>query len=1092
MQKQKKILTFFYCFFLIVFLVKVITGSFDLFASTNEHLESNSILNITNLSPDSISVLQDDPDDPQNNDWLTADSHDSDTFLRVDFSDPINSLKEGTDLQEFRVLIRSTDNGAEDPKVSLHLYEEGNKLRLLKTKTATSTEGQVIVGNWDASELTDTEGSNVELKVVGSSTDSQSGERDTVEVGAVSWIAEIEEADIIQDQFRFYKNRDNKTPTVDLANENEPAMHIDQDEVIRLRINAYPEKGGIPKDSLTLDLQYAYMGEESDCSSVATSSFGSVGDIGSDEVWRGYSNSTPVDGEDLVSKLLSSSDILGTYEEEVPTVPLPREVKEEERIEWDFVIQNNEAYSGGSYCFRLVKEDGEELKSYENFPQVQVVRGLTQVKYRWRNDDGSEVEATWREEENTPSTILVDENYRLRFQIDNEGNVSDTADLELEYATSTTGPWNSVLVDNPECDLTSSAFRICNSDFLTDGATTTRKLSEITGSTFIPGYILDDSNPSSVLNFEKDEFTEMEWAIQATEKASPLKTYYFRLSDSGESIGIYSDFPEVEVEADNALLFQNYYRWYDHNDQLTPESSWDGLGENTAITSENDPLSIGDVIRLRMSLSADDGFLPKEARKFDLQYAKREGSCSTTGNWSDVGSIGSEEIWRGVSTNVSGGTELSDLLLSVSDVAGTFEEENPSVLNPNRVSEGEDIEYDWVLENNDAEGDTAYCFRMVKDNGSELSGYSYYPVLTTAGFSPETDVWRWYGDAESITPTDPLSSEGSAPVDVDFDETIKLRTVVKETEGIDGEDKKFRLQFSESSSFSSGGVYVEEMESCEDGKSVWCYDKGGGEDNSVISESLLSTADSCVDGVGDGCGTHNESGTSTSDFLHKASASVEYEFTIRQAGANANTTYFFRLVEVSSGDTVYPSEGESFPSLSTKGADLSFSIGGVSKNEEINSVITTDVSTTPNSIAFGKPVLNQRIDAAQRKKIKTNAPNGFQLFMYTRSPFMNSKGESFESIEGTNKSPESWSSGCEGLDSCYGYHAGDDTLEDGSNRFAPADSFAAFTQTPAEIGYSGIPDREYSVDTVMSLEIGEDQPPGNYSMNLVYVIVPIF
>ncbi|MFP4616552.1 MAG: hypothetical protein ACLFNR_00105 [Candidatus Paceibacterota bacterium] len=1092
MAKQKKILIISSSAFFVVILVMILSVHHHLLASTEESLEPGSILEIDNLSPNDVSIIQDDPDDPQNNDWLTADDHDNDTLLRVDFSTSTNPLKEGSDLQEFRVLVRSTNNGANDPDVSLYLYENGSEVAVLKTGTATSTEGQVISGSWDASLLNDVNGSDVELKVVGSSTEGQSGEIDTVEIGAVKWEAQIEDPELVQDQYRFYENRDDTTPTVELAGENEKVTAVAQDEVIRLRANVLSETNSIPEDTLQMKLQYAALGEESDCSALATTTFSDIGAVDSSEIWRGFSNSTTTDGEDLSSVLLSLSDVRGTYEEENPSALLPRLVGQGERVEWDFTLQNNGAESGEPYCFRMVKSDDVDLFRYDRFPQAEAVRGLTQVKYRWRNDDGGENSATWKEAENTPTSFPVDQNVRLRFQIDNEGNVSDDADLRLEYATSTAGSWSTVPVDNPECDTTSSDFRICGSDHLTDGATTTRQLSEISGSTFMSGYILDDSNPASSTNFLIDEYTEMEWSIQATEAASFSEKYYFRLSDQGETIGTYSEFPEAEVEGDNAVLTQNYYRWYEHNDQLTPDSAWSGLGENTAVTSSDDPPKQGNALRLRMSLTVSDDLLPADSRNFDLQYAEREGSCSATTGWSDVGDIDSAEIWRGTSTAVSDGSELSTLLLSVSDIAGTFEEENPSALNPNEVLVDNDVEYDWVLEHNGAKGDTAYCFRMVESDGTTFSDHNYYPTLTTAGFTPESDVWRWYGDTENVTPTQALADENVSPTNVDFDDVLKLRIAVAESVDVDGEDIKFALEYSENSSFSSGVERVSEIEKCEDEESLWCYADGGGQDGEVISETLLSSTDDCVDGVGDGCGTHNESGTSTSDFDHLAGAVVEYEFTIRQAGALTNTGYYFRLVEAESGDPVSTSEEGSYPSVSTAGSDLVFSITGVPKGETINSIITTDVDSSPTSIPFGSLPMDQRVDAAQRKTVETNAPGGFKIYMYKRNPFASAAGDQFEPIKGTNGSPSSWSSGCEDLPSCYGYHVGDDTLDDSSTRFAPDDSFAAFSQDPAEVGYSGIPDREYSVDTVLSLEAREDQPAGDYVMSLVYVIVPIF
>lgn len=618
-------------------------------------------------------------------------------------------------------------------------------------------------------------------------------------------------------------------------------------------------------------------------------------------------------------------------------------------------------------------------------------------------------------------------------------------------------------------------------------------MTSIPGSTFISGFLLDASNPASPLTFEINEYTEMEWAIQATESASLSDTYYFRVSNSNGSIGTYSEFPTLNLSSEEAVLTQADYRWYEHNNQLTPVNPWAGLGENTAITSSNEPPGGGDVLRVRMSLRVTHEDFPAGTARFLLQYGERESNCSSIESWVDVGLTGSSSVWRGTSTAVLDGSPLDTLLLFKSDVAGTFEEENPSALNPNLVSKDEYVEYDWVIQNNGASAGTSYCFRMVNDGGEEFGGgYENYPILTTADFTPRSSVWRWYGDAENVTPAEPLSLEGSAPTDIDFDEVIKLRVVVDETANVVGENVKFRLQFSESSSFSSGGFFVEEIESCEEGRSLWCYADGGGEDNAVIPEALLSTADSCVGGVGDGCGTHNESGTSTSTFSHQALASTEYEFTIRHAGALANTTYFFRLIDANSNEPVASLEGEGVPSLSTHGATLTFSISGVGASVLTEGVVT-DIATTPMSIPFGSLPFEQRVNAAHRKTIETNAPNGFSLFMFKRGPLMSPAGHSFEPILGSNESPLGWNEGCtEEMDSCYGYHAGDDILGGGSTRFAPNDSYAAFEEVPREIAFSSTPVRGFSIDTVISIQSSRSQFAGNYRTGIVYILVPSF
>ncbi len=716
--------------------------------------------------------------------------------------------------------------------------------------------------------------------------------------------------------------------------------------------------------------------------------------------------------------------------------------------------------------------------------------------------------ASWRGDENMPVYLLPGENIRLRIQADNQGNVSETAKLQLEYRRSSGGPddWQKVPVDG-DCSTAEEeySFRICRSEHIPSGGTsTTARLSGISGSEFHPGWLLDDANPAPELTLEPDHYTELEWSLQATEAGSLAEPYLFRLSDTGSSLGVYSsDRPELQVVSSNPVLSQERFRWYENNDQLTPDTDWSGLGENTAITSSDDPPKPGDVLRLRMGLKSDLGNVSAEQKKFRLQYVERSGSsCPDPDNesWQEVGKKGSSTPWRGASVGPSDGTPLSgdpptegDLLLTGSDRAGTLEHENDSSSNPYQISEGEQVEYDWVLENHQAEAGTSYCFQMISDDGSSLDGsYTEQPVLTTADFTPESLGWRWYDDHHNSTPTDPLAEENSAPANISYDQEVKLRTVVEEAAGVEGENTKFRLEFSADSSFNSTSSPVEEIGSCEEGESGFCYTTGGGQDGEIIDQALLSDADPCQDGTGDGCGTHNESGTTTSDFAHPAGAAVEYEFTLRQAGALAHTTYYFRLVDAENGEPVPASEGESYPSVSTEGARLDFTVSGVNSGQQINSEITTDIATTPGFVSYGSLPLEERVDAAHRKKVSTSAPGGFQLLMYTRSSLRAAGGDEFQPIAGSNSTPVSWSEGCADRASCYGYHVGDDSLKGGSARFAPADSFAAFSEEPAEVGFSSIPVTDYEVDTVMSVETGPTQPAGDYVMTLNYLAVPSF
>ena len=246
--------------------------------------------------------------------------------------------------------------------------------------------------------------------------------------------------------------------------------------------------------------------------------------------------------------------------------------------------------------------------------------------------------------------------------------------------------------------------------------------------------------------------------------------------------------------------------------------------------------------------------------------------------------------------------------------------------------------------------------------------------------------------------------------------------------------------------------------------------------------------------MGNGCGTHNESGVSTSTFNHKKDAATEFEFTIKHAGARANATYFFRAFDVTSSKAVPLNTGETFPSLSTEGAGLTFTIDGLNAGT-VTEGITTNTTTTSTGIPFGTLGFNATTTAAQRLTVSTNATEGYQIFVFQRQGFLHSSygATAIDPVTGTNASPVSFATGCAATSTgCYGYHAGDDTLAGGSTRFSPNDTYAQFTTSAEETAFSSVPVTSEATDIVYRTKITNQQPAGDYSSGVVYIVVPTF
>jgi hypothetical protein len=561
----------------------------------------------------------------------------------------------------------------------------------------------------------------------------------------------------------------------------------------------------------------------------------------------------------------------------------------------------------------------------------------------------------------------------------------------------------------------------------------------------------------------------------------------------------------VEWPTAEQSIAQNDYQLFVNNDALLPDDPWpvgvaQNLGENTAMTGFDEPTSNGSRVRIRMSLNMNGASsMPPGIEAFKLQYGKRPGlSCNAVTEWQDLGDSSSTTAkWRGYDTPIDDGTLLSgnpptfdELVLSASDRAGTYEESNNTPVTTYIVRAGEDIEYDWSVENNNADEKSSYCFRMVKDDGTLLDDYNAHPTIRTIGYGAESKNWRWYDDTQNETPTVALAGETVTPIDVAYENSVALRVTLQESSGASGTDIKFKLQFSESPTFDTATDVVGSG-ACSEGLSFWCYATNTVAEGTPLSTRLLTDADTCVGGVGRGCGTHTASGTAPSTFDHSATSSTEFSFAIRHAGARANRTYYFRAYDVTNDEAVSAADGESYPSLTTEGSSLIFNLTGVATGTPIEGV-TTDVGTSPGVIPFGSFDANATKTAAYQIGVDTNATEGYSVFLYSRQGLLSQGGDEIAPINASNTVPASWEAGCAANpNGCFGYHAGDDTLSGGSTRFSPNNSYAALETTPREIAHSSIP-TEDTVTVVYRLSTKVRQEAGQYETELVYLVVPLF
>ncbi len=371
-------------------------------------------------------------------------------------------------------------------------------------------------------------------------------------------------------------------------------------------------------------------------------------------------------------------------------------------------------------------------------------------------------------------------------------------------------------------------------------------------------------------------------------------------------------------------------------------------------------------------------------------------------------------------------------------------------------------------------------------NFSLASGYLY--PAEASQFASQN--WRWYDDAFQQTPVVPYAGEDVAPTNIPYNDPFKLRITLNNL-GADAPNLKFRLEYSTSSDFSTDVYFVGEKGECST-TVIWCYADGGGTDNAVIGEKTLSDAQACSGGVGNGCGSYNDSGTTTSPFFQFASTRKEYDFTIKQTDAPQSTVFFFRLLDKNTGIPVPLNSGETYPSLMVDAGTLTFAIEGLSSGQATEGV-TTDAPTQPSSVSFGSLSLGTSHNAAHRLTVTTNAASGYKIYTYQRQGLLSPSSREIAPITATNDTPLGWSSACAATSTgCYGYHAGKDVLEGGSTRFAADDTFARFTAEPTEVAYSASPASAESTDIVYRVEVRDSQEAGAYESAIVYIVTPVF
>ncbi|MBA4388177.1 MAG: hypothetical protein C0404_09365, partial [Verrucomicrobia bacterium] len=167
---------------------------------------------------------------------------------------------------------------------------------------------------------------------------------------------------------------------------------------------------------------------------------------------------------------------------------------------------------------------------------------LAQENYRWRNDDGSEVAATWKAAANTGITgVQRGQNIRLRFSVrETGGSYAASVAGSLQYSTGASGPWTTLGTND------FAAFKMTATSQYASGAATTAQLGS---GTFVAGKCVEAPAieiPST--SIAAANYSNFEFCLQPTAKARGSTKYYFQIS----GLSTYAQRAELTMAAGEA------------------------------------------------------------------------------------------------------------------------------------------------------------------------------------------------------------------------------------------------------------------------------------------------------------------------------------------------------------------------------------------------------------------------------------------------------------------------------------------------------------------------------------------------------------
>jgi hypothetical protein len=146
----------------------------------------------------------------------------------------------------------------------------------------------------------------------------------------------------------------------------------------------------------------------------------------------------------------------------------------------------------------------------------------------------------------------------------------------------------------------------------------------------------------------------------------------------------------------------------------------------------------GAAFRLRILMHISDAQLGASGENFKLQFAERSGTCDTGFSGESYADVTGATVIAynnnatpadddNLTANANDPTHGGDTIVNQD-----YEEANNFTNTVAAIPAGQDGKWDFSLIDNGAVANTAYCFRVVKSDGSVLDTYTQIPQISTA------------------------------------------------------------------------------------------------------------------------------------------------------------------------------------------------------------------------------------------------------------------------------------------------------------------------------------------------------------------------